>query len=730
MLRRRRLLLLLLLLVSGLLLLQRHPLPLRIDQLQWRDGPTLGAWEWRDAQCLRAHGDNLRLSGLWPLRLQLGTLHLNDCGDADATGEKPLAPERVLALIAYAPALDLTIDALHLPGLPALPVRLTQEQQRWQLRIAPPEAHLDARLDAATRHWQLDAALPLTRLHPDMSGEARLQGAGKIEGDAVTGRLDIVLRDAGPSGSASRADADIVLNLSPERWQAEGVLSAPLALPGGWRAEAGRLFSAHGQAATPLQLDGTLHLVGPQGELQLQLQPLMTPLNATGGRLRLDGRLYDQPIEGTLDIARDGEGLQGQLDIRASNARLFDQGGDLSLHLPWRLHDATLIVPPDARATQAEGLIGNRLLRPVTLRPLDALRVDARGLHGTLELQAEGLTAARESLPALRGVLRLKGYSGALDLEVPQWGTRARLSAELGGKRPKGRLQLDTPLVADMLQSLNVIARAGTLEVSGAWTLNKTLDVDAELRLAQGVFESGGLLAEGVSLEGQLGYAGGMLRLTGTRPLVIRRLGLGVDITDIHAGWRFENGVWVLRGLRADALGGTFSGPQLSWPAQDFETLTATALDLSQLARLQQNPLIELSGRVYGVVPVRINAQGIALHDARLYNSGPLILRLPQDAATRNMAEANTAVQLALDTLSHLHVESLDARLDMPTDGWLNARITLKGHNPERNKLPVVFNYTHQENLYDLLRSLRIAQEVTDRALRGQSTEKTQGETP
>jgi hypothetical protein len=49
----------------------------------------------------------------------------------------------------------------------------------------------------------------------------------------------------------------------------------------------------------------------------------------------------------------------------------------------------------------------------------------------------------------------------------------------------------------------------------------------------------------------------------------------------------------------------------------------------------------------------------------------------------------------------------------MARDGWLDGRVTIEGVNPERDNLPVVFNYTHRENMLDLLRSLRIGDEVS-----------------
>ena len=97
-----------------------------------------------------------------------------------------------------------------------------------------------------------------------------------------------------------------------------------------------------------------------------------------------------------------------------------------------------------------------------------------------------------------------------------------------------------------------------------------------------------------------------------------------------------------------------------------------------------------------------------------LFRSGPLSLIIPDSSSVQSMAESNQAVKLALDSLSTLLISDFQARMAMNKAGWLDAKITIKGENPQRNNLPVVFNYTHQENMLALMRSLRIGDEITE----------------
>ena len=79
------------------------------------------------------------------------------------------------------------------------------------------------------------------------------------------------------------------------------------------------------------------------------------------------------------------------------------------------------------------------------------------------------------------------------------------------------------------------------------------------------------------------------------------------------------------------------------------------------------------------------------------------------------------AVQFALDTISELDVSIFDARLAMKEDGWATLTASLSGVNPRAGSQPIVLNYRHEENILDLLRSLRMSEEISKRVLKGQA---------
>ena len=112
----------------------------------------------------------------------------------------------------------------------------------------------------------------------------------------------------------------------------------------------------------------------------------------------------------------------------------------------------------------------------------------------------------------------------------------------------------------------------------------------------------------------------------------------------------------------------------------------------------------------------------MVVEGARLANEETLSLRIPPSSSVQSMAGSNQAVKLALESLSVLTIPDFQARMNMDRDGWLEAAVTIKGRNPQRNNLPVVFNYTHRENMLVLMRSLRIGDDITEKL----RTERTQ----
>ena len=206
-------------------------------------------------------------------------------------------------------------------------------------------------------------------------------------------------------------------------------------------------------------------------------------------------------------------------------------------------------------------------------------------------------------------------------------------------------------------------------------------------------------------------------RIRSREPLTLANLDVGVPVTEVRMGVDTDLDQWRFEKISAQLLGGEVRAPRLRWPSSEWQPVVLTGIELNQLAALQNEAVVSLTGEVGGYIPLRLAADSVAVRDGRLANETPLSLALLPAAGTQAMAESNRAVSIALEALNPLRVERFSAQVDMADDGWLDAAVHIRGTNPQRNGLPVVFNYTHKENVLELLRSLRIGERITDRVM-------------
>ncbi|MEY1662741.1 YdbH domain-containing protein [Isoalcanivorax beigongshangi] len=498
------------------------------------------------------------------------------------------------------------------------------------------------------------------------------------------------------------------------RWQGRVRLSGTVAdakLDGGWNGH----WDAAGPGGEPLRLA----LQHPQGQLALDVpvSPAVLDQQRVEGSVR--GRAEDIPLSGRWSASWAGAQPHGDVTLTAQLPE-FSHGGQLTLTSRWQLDTEAMALTLPAGATlQLDSSVWQELLlRPVTVTSVGPLQLDEHGARGRLALAAEGLVAARHRVPALAGELDLKGVAAALTLRVPDWDTRLSADAAPHGGGWAGRLTLESPLSPAQSQSLPLTLADGQVSASGRWQWQDDLSLEASLRLRDAVLDWGGVRAEGVAGEWALSMLPGQrVRAHSVGPMTVAKADVGFPITEIAATLDTDLEQWRLTDIRAELLGGELLAPALSWPGSAYQTVVVTRIELPQLAALQSEPVVTLTGRVGGYLPLRLGADSVAIRAGKLANETPLGLSLLSSDALTAMKASNTAVSLALDSLSVLEIGTFQAQLDMADDGWLSAAVNLAGVNPSQGGLAVAFNYTHQENLRVLLRSLRIADELSQQVM-------------
>jgi hypothetical protein len=172
----------------------------------------------------------------------------------------------------------------------------------------------------------------------------------------------------------------------------------------------------------------------------------------------------------------------------------------------------------------------------------------------------------------------------------------------------------------------------------------------------------------------------------------------------------------MIQNLHGDIFDGTFSGNDfvfdLNRNKNSFE-IKATNIDLAQIVETQQLEDIEVTGRIDGTIPVRIEEQGIFIeHGAFINDVRAGTIRYAPATGTEQLKQ-NPLTGITLDALRDFRYSHLSADVNFTPDGMLMINLQLRGTSPELDtKRPVHLNINTEQNLLSLLKSLRYAESV------------------
>lgn len=169
--------------------------------------------------------------------------------------------------------------------------------------------------------------------------------------------------------------------------------------------------------------------------------------------------------------------------------------------------------------------------------------------------------------------------------------------------------------------------------------------------------------------------------------------------------------------LRMHALGGQLTGEKiaidLSRKANPF-TLKVQGIDMEEFLKLEQKQGLLGTGIIDGELPLVLTDQGIFMQNGHLGARKPGgILRYNATDEVRKLARTNASVALLVNAMQHFTYKVLDAVANFTPDGLLALKVRIEGSNPElEGGRPVHLNVNIENNVLELLRSLRLADEI------------------
>ncbi|MBS0895986.1 YdbH family protein [Pantoea dispersa] len=700
----------------------------------------------KDLQQLRYQGDNLRVAA----RLQGLQLHIDQLQLSHPILPQPVELHGNLTLPTFADGLPVAGElsgALNLTQWPQpLALTLNWQQQQGELVVRQqqePQPLLQL-------PWQVDAQqIRITAGHwrwpfgsQPLSGGVALtlddwqQG---LEQTQIRGRFNLLTAGRGGKGN-------LVLSVGP------GKLSlTDSALP----------FQLTGESKfADLQLYGTIpgQLHGMLSDPQLSLQP--------GALLRLRGRILSTlevdearwPLAGVSVASR---GINGRLQaILNAHDPSF---GRFRLHLDGRASD---FWPDSGRWNWRYW--GEGVMAPLsakwdvkgtgswhdTLISLDTLNTGFDQLaYGMVQVDKPRLTLTAPvrwqrdvAQPAFNGGFALR--SGQTRFSYGGWLPPSELRFDAKGRDP-GHFLWRGQLTAEDIGPLRVHGRWDGERLRGeAWWPAQSLSVfqpllssDLKMRIQSGElraqmafsaasgqgFEAGGFWAvkqgsvwmpdseiNGIDFtlpfrlkdhQWQLGRRGPVsLRIAEVK----NQFALQNITADLqgHYPWQ-ERQPLTLSNVNLDLLGGHVSMPALRLPQHQPARISLRDIDLSRLVTALKPKQFAMSGKVNGELPLWVNNPHWLIEKGWIANSGPLTFRMDKDMADAIVSN-NVAAGAAMDWLRYMEIARSWATLDLDNFGNLILQSEVKGTSQFSNRRQSVnLNYRHQENLFQLWRSLR-----------------------
>lgn len=361
-----------------------------------------------------------------------------------------------------------------------------------------------------------------------------------------------------------------------------------------------------------------------------------------------------------------------------------------------------------------------------------AIAPKATSLNGEIKLVASRIALSQGGyLPATTLVLTLKGNSpqnftmrGMLDAKPIG---PIRLTGRWDGERLRGEGWWSTqPLTAfqSLLKpELNMKLREGTFRAQSAFSVARGQGFVAG---GHWTVKDGGMWLKDGDLSGldfSLSYRfKNQAWQFGTKKPVslhIRALNNLFTMENITADlqgsypWS-EQAPLRLSGLSVDMLRGQISLSELRMPQNQAAVLKLSKVDLSEVFTVLKPKQLAMSGVVNGELPLFFNDPKWLIRDGWIENDGWLTLRLDKQFADA-MASGNLANRVVVELLRYMEIHRSYAKVNLDNLGELNMEATVDGvNNTGRKKREVILNYHHQENIYQLWRSLRFGDNLQE----------------
>ncbi|MGO4893337.1 intermembrane phospholipid transport protein YdbH family protein [Flavobacterium sp. W21_SRS_FM6] len=341
--------------------------------------------------------------------------------------------------------------------------------------------------------------------------------------------------------------------------------------------------------------------------------------------------------------------------------------------------------------------------------------------NGVSNIAALNVSINEKQLKLAPTSLRHKGSSGLnlqTTLSVHELSYAGLPIGHISQQQAEVKLEFESVKVSTIQALISQILPDLTL-VQG----NFSGTVNSSLAPENGVFSVNGLMSindvgghyantlfSGVDLTLPVKFDSAGLQLDKTT-LKISSINPGIPVEKIEGILVSEQGAFKFENISGDILGGRFSMNEvwLDQREQVFDVVLQD-LDLEKMVALQNQPGIRVTGKMMGAIPIATQGASVEVDNGRLVSQCGGKLTISNNAAFDTIKQQ----QSSLSFLENYQFSQLSSKVTFKPDGWLYLDLAFVGENPQK-KQAVNFNYSHQENMFDLLRALRVANGIQDK---------------
>jgi hypothetical protein len=221
-----------------------------------------------------------------------------------------------------------------------------------------------------------------------------------------------------------------------------------------------------------------------------------------------------------------------------------------------------------------------------------------------------------------------------------------------------------------------------------------------------------------------------VIEVVSTSYINVNTLDSGVPISNLKAAVSgqvsMENVDLQVTDMKGELLDGSLSIDRIALKPEATGTslLKLDNITLNAVAQLQSQEGIALHGEISGRFPVEFDSSGVHIKEGKFYNITPGFIRVKDNPGVQNLKQSSEQAAQALNLLENLDFEILNSTVNFTPTGDLTLAVSIEGRNPDIDQA-INFNYTHEENLYQLLQSLRLGDKLTEK-VQQQYQERTQ----